>query len=346
MKKITINSVASYAGVSKKTVSRVLNNEPNVSDATREKVLKAFKELDYTPNPIARGLARNRSFIIGCLYDNPSKSYITRLQSGALAACHEHGFNLLIHPCELRAEALLENIEQLLQTSRLDGLVLTPPFSDHAELVAFLRKKGVPFARVASVKLDDDSISVRSNDEQGAFEITELLINMGHKDIAFIKGHPDHSATEQRFNGYRRALKQHGIEYQERLVEEGNFSYHSGADSARTILHLNPRPTAVFASNDYMAAAALKLATQMNLKVPDDISIAGFDNAPIARHIWPGLTTIAQPVEEMTRLAVDHLIEQINHATDEQQEGEQRQPLQLTLEAELITRESTAAPKA
>ncbi|WP_105199227.1 MULTISPECIES: LacI family DNA-binding transcriptional regulator [unclassified Pseudoalteromonas] len=344
MKKITINSVASYAGVSKKTVSRVLNNEPNVSDVTREKVLKAFKELDYTPNPIARGLARNRSFIIACLYDNPSKSYITRLQSGALAACHQHGFNLLIHPCELRGQALLDNIEQLLQTSRIDGLVLTPPFSDHGELVAFLRQKKVPFARVASVKLDDESISVRSNDEQGAFEITELLIELGHKDIAFIKGHPDHSATEQRFNGYRRALAEHGIAYQEHLVEEGNFSYHSGADSAETILHLDPRPTAVFASNDYMAAAVLKAATQMDLKVPDDIAIAGFDNAPIARHIWPGLTTIAQPVEEMTRLAVEHLIEQINQG-DNGDEEQQKEPLQITLEAKLICRESTAAPK-
>ncbi len=128
MKKITINSVASYAGVSKKTVSRVLNNEPNVSDATREKVLQAFKELDYTPNPIARGLARNRSFIIGCVYDNPSKSYITRVQSGALEACHQYGYHLLIHPCELRGQALLDNLEQLLQTSRLDGMVLTSPF--------------------------------------------------------------------------------------------------------------------------------------------------------------------------------------------------------------------------
>ena len=115
MKKVTINSVASYAGVSKKTVSRVLNNEPNVSAATREKVLAVFKELDYTPNPIARGLAQNRSFIIGCLYDNPSKSYITRVQTGALAACQENNYNLLIHPCELRGDALINNIEQLLQ---------------------------------------------------------------------------------------------------------------------------------------------------------------------------------------------------------------------------------------
>ncbi|WP_462151256.1 LacI family DNA-binding transcriptional regulator [Pseudoalteromonas xiamenensis] len=334
MKKVTINSVATYAGVSKKTVSRVLNNEPNVSPATREKVLKVFKELDYTPNPIARGLARNRSFIIGCLYDNPSKSYITRVQSGALEACHKFGYNLLIHPCELRGEALIENIEQLLQTSRLDGLVLTPPFSDSKELVAFLKKKGLPYARVASAIEEDDSISVRSNDEQGALELTEHLIKLGHKEIAFIKGHPDHSATELRFSGYKRALANHGIAFEPRLVAEGNFSYHSGADSAKTILDLNPRPTAVFASNDYMAAAVLKLATQRQLKVPEALSIAGFDNAPIARHIWPGLTTIAQPVEEMTRLAVEHLILSITESPD--------MVFQTVLEAKLICRESTA----
>ncbi|MFT7566069.1 MAG: LacI family transcriptional regulator [Gammaproteobacteria bacterium] len=337
MKKVTINSVASHAGVSKKTVSRVLNNEPNVSAATREKVLAVFKELDYTPNPIARGLAQNRSFIIGCLYDNPSKSYITRVQTGALEACKENNYNLLIHPCEFRGEALINNIEQLLQTSRLDGIVLTPPFGDFAELASFLKSKKIPYARVASALLQDDSISVRSNDEQGAFEITEHLINLGHKSIAFIKGHPDHSATQQRFKGYRRSLASHGIEFDERLVEEGNFSYHSGVDSARSILDLSPRPTAVFASNDYMAAAVLKLATQRQLKVPDDISIAGFDNAPIARHIWPGLTTIAQPVEEMTKQAVTQLISHIAQP--------QEQPYQVTLESRLITRESTSAIK-
>ncbi|NOU50949.1 LacI family transcriptional regulator [Pseudoalteromonas sp. JBTF-M23] len=336
MKKVTINSVATYAGVSKKTVSRVLNNEPNVSPATREKVLKVFKELDYTPNPIARGLARNRSFIIGCLYDNPSKSYITRVQSGALEACHKHNYNLLIHPCELRGEALIENIEHLLTTSRLDGMVLTPPFSDSEELIAFLKKKNIHFARVASAIDDAESISVRSNDEQGAYEITEHLINLGHTSIAFIKGHPDHSATEQRFTGYQRALAEHNIAFKSHLVAEGNFSYHSGADSAKAILDLNPRPSAVFASNDYMAAAVLKLATQRQLKVPEDISIAGFDNAPIARHIWPGLTTIAQPVEEMTRQAVEQLILQIS--------DEQTPVYQATLEAKLITRESTAKP--
>ena len=204
-------------------------------------------------------------------------------------------------------------------------------------MVDFLKSKKIPYARVASAILEDDSISVTSNDEQGAFEITEHLINLGHTSIAFIKGHPDHSATQQRFKGYRRALASHGIEFNERLVEEGNFSYHSGVDSARSILDLSPRPTAVFASNDYMAAAVLKLATQRNLRVPDDISIAGFDNAPIARHIWPGLTTIAQPVEEMTKQAVTQLITHIIEP--------QESPYKVILEAKLITRESTAAVK-
>ncbi|MEI5638853.1 MULTISPECIES: LacI family DNA-binding transcriptional regulator [unclassified Pseudoalteromonas] len=335
MKKVTINSVAEYAGVSKKTVSRVLNNEPNVSAATREKVLKVFEELNYKPNPIARGLAQNRSFIIGCLYDNPSKSYITRVQSGALEACQQHSYNLLIHPCELRGQALIDNVDQLLTTSRLDGLVLTPPFSDSQELIAFLKQRKVPYARVASAIEDDESISVRSNDEQGAFELTEHLIKLGHRDIAFIKGHPDHSATENRFSGYQKALAKHGIEFNPNMVAEGNFSYHSGADSAKEILDLSPRPSAVFASNDYMAAAVLKMATQREIKVPEQLSIAGFDNAPIARHIWPGLTTIAQPVEEMTRTAVAELIKQIAEP--------QSEPFQQVLEAKLITRESTQA---
>jgi LacI family transcriptional regulator len=334
MEKVTINSVAKHAGVSKKTVSRVLNNEPNVSELTRAKVQQAFKELDYRPNPIARGLAHNRSFIIGCLYDNPSKSYITRVQSGALEACQDRHYNLLIHPCELRGQSLIENIDSLISTSRLDGIVLTPPFSDNKELVEHLKLRDILYARVAPLTLEDDSISIKSNDTQAAYDITKLLISLGHSDIAFIKGHPDHSATEARFQGYMNALNAHDLVFKPELVTEGNFSYHSGEESARKILESDHRPTAVFASNDYMAAAVLKVASKMSLNVPEQLSIVGFDNAPIARHIWPGLTTIAQPVEDMTRRAVSLLIDAVNnpdHSTEEE-----------IFKSELIERESTA----
>ncbi len=315
----------------------MLNNEPNVSPATREKVEAAFKELDYRPNPIARGLAHNRSFIIGCLYDNPSKSYITRVQSGALEACQKYNYNLLIHPCELRGEELIDNVASLLSTSRLDGIVLTPPFSDQPELVAFLKQKQIPYARVAPVTLDDESISIRSNDTQAAYQITNLLLELGHKRIAFIKGHPDHSVTEARFAGYKQALKEHQIDVDLEIVAEGNFSYHSGEDSARRILNHAKPPSAVFASNDYMAAAVLKVASQLSISVPEQLSIVGFDNAPIARHIWPGLTTIAQPVEEMTYTAVSKLVEKINTSDID--------IYYETFPGKLITRESTAALK-
>lgn len=181
--------------------------------------------------------------------------------------------------------------------------------------------------------LEDDSISIGSNDGYAAYEITKLLISLGHTEIAFIKGHPDHSATEQRLLGYKQALEESGLPFKESLIDEGNFSYHSGEDSARRILNLTPRPSAVFASNDYMAAAVLKVASQLKLSVPHDLSIAGFDNAPIARHIWPGLTTIAQPVEQMTHIAVTKLIEQIKNPELEN--------YQENLPARLITREST-----
>ncbi len=333
MQKVTINSVAAHAGVSKKTVSRVLNKEPNVSEATREKVLKAFKDLNYTPNPIARGLARNRSYIIGCLYDNPSKSYITRVQSGALEACQKAGYNLLIHPCELRGEALLNNVDELITTSRLDGIVLTPPFSDSQELVDFLKDRGIPYARVASVNVNDDSIAVASNDEEAAFEMTQHLLGLGHTRIGFIKGHPDHSATHERFRGFTKALKDAKVPLDETLIQEGNFSYHSGEQCAKALFALKERPTAIFSSNDYMAAAVLKVAAQQGVNIPNEMSIVGFDNAPIARHIWPGITTIDQPVETMTEMAVTQLIAHIK-APEE--------PIKHTLlPAKLITRESS-----
>ena len=334
MQKITINDVAKHAGVSKKTVSRVLNDEPNVSETTKLKVRAIFEELGYRPSPQARGLATNQSYLIGLMYDNPNKSYVSDVQTGALEICDQKGYHLLIRPCEYESNSLLTDVANLLTNSRLDGLVLTPPFSDMYSLIEMLDQKQLPYVRIAPTIMTSHSPCVISNDIDAAFEMTRHLISLGHSKIGFIKGHPDHNVSEQRLVGYQRALAQSGILFAPELVQQGYFTFSSGEDSARKLLALPAPPSAIFASNDYMAAGVLKVAAQKNISVPHELSVAGFDNAPISSYIWPSLTTVKQPVRDMASQALRMLIETIRDTRLENNE--------LYLKDELILRNSTA----
>ncbi len=334
MQKITINVVAKHAGVSKKTVSRVLNNEPNVSDSTKSKVQAAFDELGYRPSPQARGLATNQSFLIGLVYDNPNKSYVSDVQTGALKECEDKGYHLLIQPVIHDSEDLLQKLDSLLTSSRLDGIVLTPPFSDMTGLIELLESKNVPFVRIGPTRMLSASPSVISNDVEAAYEMTSYLVSLGHTKIGFIKGHPKHNASQQRLEGYQQALKENGIAFESDFVQQGLFTFRSGEECARKLLALKEPPSAIFASNDYMAAGVLKVATQRNISVPHQLSVAGFDNAPISRYIWPSLTTIKQPVKQMASSAVELLIKTIRRQTLANK--------LIQLDDELIARDSTA----
>ncbi len=334
LEKITINVVAKHAGVSKKTVSRVLNGEPNVSESTRKKVQEVFDELGYRPSPQARGLATNQSYLIGLVYDNPSKSYVYDVQTGALSICNQKGYHLLIHPAEYQNSDLVDNLTTLINDSRLDGLVLTPPFSDMHHLIELLDKSQLPYVRIAPTIMHDTSPSVISNDVEAAYEMTCYLVSLGHSKIGFIKGHPDHNVSEQRLEGYQKALTDNGIPIIPEYIKQGFFTFSSGEECGRKLLSLTEPPTAIFASNDYMAAAVLKVASQKNISVPHELSVVGFDNAPISSYIWPSLTTVKQPVEAMASQALTMLIETI-----------QKKPLdniQAQMEDELIVRDSTA----
>ena len=333
MQKVTINVVAKHAGVSKKTVSRVLNDEPNVSTSTKQKVKAAFEELSYQPSAQARGLATNQSFLIGLVYDNPNKSYVSDVQAGALSICEEKGYHLLIHPSDHEHKDLLERLQRLLSSSRLDGLVLTPPFSDMQGLIEMLTEKQVPFVRIGPTINQPNLPCVIGNDIEAAYEMTHYLISLGHTKIGFIKGHPDHKVSEQRLAGFEKALKDSGIQLEPSYVQQGLFTFSSGEDCTRRLLALEKPPTAIFASNDDMAAAVLKVASQKNIAVPHDLSVAGFDDAPISRYIWPSLTTVKQPVKAKAAAALEMLIETIRN-----------RPLvnmQLQFDDELIIRDST-----
>lgn len=333
MSKATINHVAQRAGVSIKTVSRVVNNEPNVSPATREKVLKAVEELAYQPNPSARSLAGKRTFVLGLLYDNPSANYVIDVQNGALAASRAQGYDLLIHPCDHRSPTLIQEVTGLLDQSRVDGLILTPPLSDLSALLELLVASKLPFVRIAPAVDKHLSPYVATNDRDAAYQMTQQLLALGHQRIGFICGHPDHQAVAGRYQGYSAALRDHGMEVQEGYVVQGYNSFESGEQAARKLLALTPRPTAIFAANDDMAAGTMMVAHQLGLNIPNDISVAGFDDTPVAHQIWPSLTTVRQPIQTMAQTAAELLLTQV--------QGKKLPSADTELESSLILRDST-----
>jgi len=334
MKKITLYDVAEHCGVSPKTVSRVINSEVSVSLKTREVVLSSIKHLGYQPNKSARSLRTSRSYALGLLYDNFSPAYILDLQSGMLLAGEAAGFSAIIHPCSYDNEELLIDIGTWLEQSRVDGLVLTPPLSDHIELIKFLIEKKVPFTRISPIDQNLISSYVCSSERAAACEMTEHLIALGHRDIGFIVGNLNHFASTARLSGFKDALKKAKIPIKNHLIQQGNFSFESGEFSAKKLLNQGARPTAIFASNDYMAAGVVKVARELAIDIPRDLSITGFDDAPVSRQIWPPLTTIKQPVHLMAAQATEMLVKTIL--------GQEKTKISTEFQCELIVRESTS----
>ena len=314
MNKATIDDVAGLAGVSIKTVSRVVNKEPNVREGTRARVLKAVSDLDYRPNPSARRLASKRSYLIGLLYDdpslhdNPSSNYFVNLQQGALRICKSESYDLLIHPCNYKDKNLRREILSLISHSRIDGLVLAPPLSDMNSIVSAIQKTGTPLVRISPGYRIDARSSVFTNDREVCAAMTEYLASLGHTRIAFITGHPDHKALANRYLGYQDGLKNAGLKHLKGLVKDGDNSFASGEECAKKLLQSKSPPTAIFACNDDMATGVLRVAHQMGIKVPDELSVAGFDDIPLAQQIYPSLTTIRQPVRTMAETAVEILM--------------------------------------
>lgn len=311
MAKATIDDVAELASVSIKTVSRVVNKEPNVRPITRDKVLAAIAQLDYRPNASARSLAGNRSYVLGLLYGNPSANYIIDVQEGVLSTCRPLGYDLLIHPCDYRADNLTKDIVDLIHQKRIDGFILTPPLTDHLGLLAALKKIDIPFVRIAPTLNKDISPYVETNDEEAAYDMTCQLITLGHKHIGFICGHPDHKAVAHRYEGYKAALVENNIALNPAWVVQGFNSFQSGEACARILLAEKLRPTAIFAANDDMAAGVMMVAHQQGIDIPAELSVAGFDDTPVAHQIWPALTTVRQPIQQMARKATDLLIKQL-----------------------------------
>ncbi|MDV6331935.1 LacI family DNA-binding transcriptional regulator [Asticcacaulis sp. 201] len=313
----TINDVARLAGVSIKTVSRVMNNEPNVREETRTKVKDAANLLHYRPNLLARSLAGARSFLIGLLYDNPSSSYVIDLQSGVIARCRESGYHVLSEPQDSLAPDLGRAIASLLATIRLDGVILTPPLCDMAMVLEAVEAAGVPYVRVSPYAYPGRSAQVEMDDSLAAYKMTQHLLGLGHRDIGFVRGHPEHGSSHRRYEGFLQAMNEAGLTPRSDWIKQGFNSFASGIDAAKALFETRTDlPTALFASNDEMAFGIMAYAQQIGVKIPDQVSVVGFDDTPGSTVIWPHLTTIRQPVVDLAYAAADILLSRANGDDD------------------------------
>ncbi len=308
--KATINDVAKQAGVSIKTVSRVMNNEPSVRQPTREKVMEAVNALNYKPNLAARNLAGTKAYSIAFIYDNPNAYYIIDMQNGILSACKKQGFELLIHPCNSNSDNILEEITNMIKHSRIAGLVLTPPFSEMPEFVKHILDLEVDVVRIMSGDVAPDELApcIMVNDHQASMSITQHLIDLGHKNIGFIAGQSEHMSTVERLKGYKQALNENGIKVNEQLIIDGEYSFESGVHGAKQLMAEEIRPTAIFSCNDEIAAGALFASRLMGISIPEQLSITGFENSPFSRQTWPRLTTANQPNPKIAEGAANLLI--------------------------------------
>lgn len=320
------------------TVSRVINGEKNVRDSTRDAVNAAIRELNYAPNPAARSLAGADLVRIGLLYANPTAAYLSEFLVGSLDQCSRANIQLVVEKCD---ERHAEAAAQRLVVSGVDGIILPPPLCDFAAVTALLHEANVPAVAVATGKPLPDVSAVRIDDFAAAQAMTRHLIGLGHRRIGFIRGHPNLTASRQREEGYLATLAEAGIAADAALTAQGDFTYRSGFEAAEQLLALSPAPTAVFASNDDMAAATVAAAHRRGLDVPRDLSVVGFGDSALATSVWPELTTIRQPIAEMSRQAVTLLFEEVRS----RRAGEKAQHPHALQDFALIRRDSDAAPK-
>lgn len=333
----SISDVAKAAGVSMKTVSRVINNEAGVTEKTKDRVLRAIKSLAYTPSVSARILAGKKTYSFTMLCVAARGDYFSNLHFAALAECQTKGYRLdtsLIEDYyDLDKEQLARQMETMVRKPFPDGFILTPPFSDDPTVLQFLTMNKIAFVRI-SPKQNSNQLGpcVLFDEQRAADEIVQYLIDRGHKRIAIVKGLPSHGSASARLNGYLEALKRNQVSPDPSLIFEGDFQFASGVVAGQQLLSLDPSPTAVFASNDEMAAGVNMAIHKAGLDVPNDISIIGFDDDLIAESTWPQLTTIKQPLKEMATTAVQWLIDEKSIPTNQT----------ATLDYKFIIRDSVA----
>lgn len=338
-KSVTIMDVARVAGVSKMTVSRVLNNEQTVKKSTRERIYDAMKDLNFRPNGLARSLAGGQSLHVGLIYTNPSYFYLSELLFGAMNACRERGHHVLVdQPYNIRNLSDPEYIQQRFFEMGVHAVMISPPLSEIDAIVKSIENVGIDLVCVG-IRSQGERLCVSMDDRSATSDLIQHLIDIGHQKIAIIEGPPDHKrATQLRREGFMAAMEKNGLSIREDYITQGNFTMLSGMNAARSLLSSSDRPTAIFASNDDMAIGAINAAYEIGLSVPGDVSIVGFDDIAMATAVWPPLTTVRQPIREMAAAAV-YLLEQ-------KRAGTLTQPHDIILDHDLLIRSSTAPPRA
>jgi len=331
----TIKDVAAKVGVSPMTVSRAINGRAGMRPETRSAIMAAIEALGYKPNAAARSLVTSAELRIGVIYSNRSAAFMSEFLTGAFEEAASRGARLVI----LRAPKGKDPSSKILKdfiASGLSGVILTPPLGDSTALLKFLSKANLPTATVGAYA-PGSTICVRIDDRQAAYEMSRHLLNLGHRRIGFIVGNPDQAASAERMAGFFAAVRE--FEGVETYIAQGDFSFASGLSAAAQLLDRDPAPTAIFASNDDMAAAVVSVAHRRHMDVPRQLTVVGFDDTIPAVTLWPPLTTVHQPVR---KLAADALALLAAYVSKSAEKGQQ--PVEHLLPHTIVHRRSAARP--
>ena len=341
---VTIKHVAADAGVSLQTVSRVINNEPNVRPIMKERVQASIDRLGYVPSIAAQRMSGSRSYLILAINDRErtiadwqtrqGTDWVDQMLLGGMLKCAEHGYRMIFELVDTHNDHVERELGATIAALQPDGVILTPPHSDNPLITGILAKQKIPFARIGSIATGA-GIAMTMDDEGSARRATEHLIGLGHRRIGFIAGSQEYDLSNWRIDGWREAMVAAGLSHDD-LCTRGDFSYDSGVTAANLLLDLATPPTAIIASNDQMTLAALDTANQRGLGVPDDLSLISFDNTPVMRFTVPQLTAVDQPIAATFSKAVELLITSGDEMV-------QHQP--VVTEGSLIERSSTAPPR-
>jgi LacI family transcriptional regulator len=334
----TIADVAAYAGFAAMTVSRVINGESNVRPETREAVQAAIAKLKYSPNLAARTLAGAEQVRVGMLYSNPSAGFLSEFLVGSLEQARLSHVQLVVEKCDAHQHE--EQVVRELLATGVDGIILPAPLCDSKRIHTVISKAGALAVAVASASPRAGLLAVRIDDHAAAVAMTRHILSLGHTRIGFISGNPEHTSSPQRLAGYMAALAEAEIPIEQPLIRQGLFTYRSGLKAAEQLLSLAKPPTAIFASNDDMGAATVAVAHRHHLDVPRDLTVCGFDDTEFSRSIWPELTTIRQPIADMSRSAMLLLLKKIKA----RREGRDEQCKPTLLDFTLVRRDSDGPP--
>ncbi len=326
----TIYDVAARAGVSIKTVSRVMNAQANVSAETREQVMAAVVALNYHPSRSARSLAGSRSFLLSVVTDEKltldhwhtgrGADYLARIQLGATITCRDAGYHLMIAPVDQSGASGAQHLAAMLATLKPDGVILTQPSTDSDVVLGVLRATGTPYVRLGAERRDGGGLRLTLDDRGAARSMTEYLLSLGHESIAFIGGDDRYASSLSRRMGFLDAMSARALKTPWLL--DGDYTFESGFEAGQSMLSQRPQPTAVFASNDEMALGCMAAAAEYGIRVPHDVSIAGFDDSGGSRMSLPPLTTLRQPIDAMAALAASALIDGSVKADCDREGGE------------------------